>query len=159
MIKETVEYVDFDDKPQTMDLHFHLSKTELLDHIYLKDELTSLQDDLEKADGDDISTENVVKVVQLVKKLVKLSYGSRSDDGKRFIKNDAVWEEFAYSAAYDAFVYSLFEQPNRAISFLTNLIPKDIREEVEKSIEAASVDTTDEDIEALRNRLRMLESE
>lgn len=129
MLKKTVEYTDFNDNRATETLYFNITKTELADNLHLQSELERIQEEL-GGDPRDLTPDEVQKVLNLVKTLMKLSYGVRSDDGKRFIKSEEVWTEFTQTAVYDAFLFSLFENPDNAVSFMLGIIPSDLRGQV-----------------------------
>ena len=133
MLKQTVSYFDFDDNPSQETLYFNLTKTELADNIHLRDELEEMQQ-VFTADKKELSTGEISQLIDLVKTIMRLSYGIRSADGKRFIKSEEQWTEFTQTAAYDAFLYSLFEDPNKAVLFMTGILPKDVRSAVDEEI-------------------------
>lgn len=133
MLKQTVSYNDFDDNPTQETLYFNLTKTELADNLSLKDDLDAMQETFSQ-ERHELSTTEIKQLIDLVKTIMRLSYGVRSADGKRFIKTEELWTEFTQTAAYDAFLYSLFEDPNKAIAFMTGILPKDVRSTVEQQI-------------------------
>ena len=133
MLKQTVSYFDFDDNPSQETLYFNLTKTELADNIHLRDELEAMLK-VFSSDKKELSTSEISQLIDLVKTIMRLSYGVRSADGKRFIKNEDQWTEFTQTAAYDAFLYSLFEDPNKAVAFMTGILPKDVRSAVDEEI-------------------------
>ena len=133
MLKQTVSYFDFDDNPSQETLYFNLTKTELADNIHLRDELEEMQQ-VFTADKKELSTGEITQLIDLVKTIMRLSYGIRSADGKRFVKSEEQWTEFTQTAAYDAFLYSLFEDPNKAVMFMTGILPKDVRSAVDEEI-------------------------
>lgn len=132
MIKQTVSYTDYNNQPQVEDHYFHLTKAELLDHMDLKPQLEALQQRL-VSDGEirDLREEEVMEILQLVKRLVRSSFGKRSTDGKNFYKGDDIWREFESSAAYDAMLFALFENPDKAFAFMSGIMPKDLMEQAE----------------------------
>lgn len=134
MLKQTVEYTDFDDNKSTETLYFNLTKSELTDNIHLKDDLESIQ---HMMDGDKRSLEGseITQIIGLVKTFMRLSYGVRSADGKRFVKTDEQWTEFTQTAVYDAFLFGLFEQPQRAIDFMSGILPLDLRASAQAAAE------------------------
>lgn len=138
MLKQTVTYTDFDDNVAVETLYFNLTKTELFDNLHLKDALEQIQ---EKFAGEprSLSTEDIQEILNLVKTFMRLSYGVRSADGKRFSKKPELWEEFTETAAYDAFLISLFQDPEKAMSFLANILPADLRGEAENAMKEATV--------------------
>lgn len=142
MLKQTVSYFDFDDNPSQETLYFNLTKSELAENLRLRDELEEMQK-VFTDEKKELSTEEITQLIDLVKTIMRLSYGIRSADGKRFIKTEELWTEFTQTAVYDAFLYSLFEDPNKAVVFMTGILPKDVRsavdEELGKSNSAESI--------------------
>lgn len=134
MLKQTVSYYDFDDNPSQETLYFNLTKTELADNISLRDELEDMRETF-SGDKRELSTQEIKQLVDLVKTIMRLSYGVRSADGKRFVKTDELWTEFTQTAAYDEFLYSLFQDPDKAVHFMTGILPKDVRDEAQKEAE------------------------
>ncbi|UVK59339.1 hypothetical protein SEA_PHEROBRINE_56 [Gordonia phage Pherobrine] len=127
MLKQTVKYTDFDDNESMETLYFNLTKSELADNMNLEDELEKLQQDFTGMSGRKLKTEEIQRVLDLVKLFMRLSYGVRSEDGKRFIKTPQIWEEFTQTAAYDEFLFGLFQDPQNAFNFMVGILPKDLR--------------------------------
>lgn len=131
MIKKRIKYEDFNGEVQVEDFYFHLSKTELLDNIGLRARLTAVQTAI--GDGErDLTEAEVQAILDIIRDLIKLSYGQRSDDGKRFRKSDDIWQAFAESPAHDELIFGLFETPEAAVEFMTGIIPKDLLEKAEQ---------------------------
>lgn len=126
MLKQTVSYTDFDDNEAIETLYFNLTKSELADNIHLEDELKNLQKMFEE-EKRSVTTAEIKRILELVKTFMRLSHGVRSSDGKRFIKTPEQWTEFTQTAAYDAFLFSLFEYPEKAVTFMTGILPADMR--------------------------------
>lgn len=136
MLKQNIAYVDFDDNQAIETLYFNLTKSELTENLHLKDELESIQNMI---DGEKRTLEGdeIVRIIELVKTFMRLSYGVRSADGKRFVKTAEQWVEFTQTAAYDAFLFSLFEEPNKAVTFMSGILPLDLREKAKSAAEAS----------------------
>ena len=134
MLKQTVTYTDFDDVERTETLYFNITKSELLANLDLKERLEKSANMLKGAERE-LTPEEINEVVQLVKLFMRLSYGVRSEDGRRFKKNADIWEAFTETAAYDAFFMSLFTETNKAIDFLVGVVPKDLRDAAEKEMQ------------------------
>lgn len=152
MLKQVVEYKDFDGNPTVETLYFNITKTELAENLQLEKALTELQEKVVNGPSRTMTTEDIQMVLDLVKTFMKLAYGIRSADGKRFIKTEDIWTEFTQTAAYDAFLFSLFEKPELAMSFMTNILPADIREQAVKETEklrAAAIPTAEQVLEAI----------
>ena len=133
MLKQTIEYTDFDDNQSVETVYFNLTKTELADNIYLKDTLEKIQRDIVDGTKRSLKTSEITQILELVKTFMKLSYGVRSADGKRFIKTPEQWTEFTQTAIYDAFLFSLFETPNKALNFMSGILPQDMRSEAKSA--------------------------
>lgn len=132
MLKQPVTYEDFEGLTRTDDFYFNLSRTELMEHM---DELTPRLEKLQEAFSEEprsLTTEEVAELLSLVKRLIELSYGERSSDGRKFHKSPIIFEDFKASAAYDAFVWSLFENPEKAVSFMTGILPKQLLDQAQQ---------------------------
>lgn len=127
MLKQSVSYTDFDDNECVETLYFNLTKTELTDNLNLKDELEKIQQDFTGQPKRNLEEHEIRRILDLVKTFMRLSYGIRSEDGKRFIKTPEIWTEFTQTAAYDSFLFGLFETPSNALAFMTGILPKDLR--------------------------------
>lgn len=124
MLRQTVKFVDFNGDETEEVLYFNLSKTEAVElELSFKGGLESKIRSLVEA-GDNLAT------YRFFKELVLKAYGHKSGDGKRFIKNDTIREEFEQSAAFEEFVFKLMndETGKTAMAFFTNIMPREIRE-------------------------------
>lgn len=135
MIKKTVHYTDFNDMPQTKHLYFHVSKNELIDNLDLQDELESMQRML-SGDERELERHEVQKMIDLIRRLFRISYGERSEDGQNFRKSDAIWEKFASSPAYDECLFEMFQNPEEAFQFMSGIMPKDLAQQAMAEAEA-----------------------
>lgn len=134
MIKKTVSYEDFDGNKQVRDLYFHISKTDLMDHLELEGELVRMAEALQGKERN-LTTDEVQQMLDLIKTFVQMGYGERSEDGQRFVKNETVWENFRYTPAYDEFLFGLFENPEEAMAFLNDVFPKDLMAQAKAEME------------------------
>jgi hypothetical protein len=134
MITETIEYKNFRDEPRTKKLWFHMSKQDVLDNLSLKEQVEALQHIFE-GEKRQISVLEITQILELVKRITKISYGVQSEDGERFKKGSAnpeVWEAFFETPAYDQFIEGKFmPDPSKAFEFLLAVMPKDLRLEAE----------------------------
>lgn len=134
MLKKTISFEDFDENPATETLYFNITKTEISEHLDLINEFEKLK---KLFDGDErvLVMAEVQIILDFVKILMKLSYGIRSEDGKSFSKSDEIWTKFTQTAAYDAFTFSLFENPEEANAFMIGIFPKNLLEMAKAQIE------------------------
>ena len=127
MLRQTVKYTDFNGDPQEEVLYFNLTRTEALAlEMGTPGGLLSKVRDLG-------SKKDVLGMYRFFEELVLKAYGKKSSDGRRFEKSSAIREEFAQSAAFDEFIFSLMndETGSKAVSFVKNIFPKEIRESSE----------------------------
>jgi hypothetical protein len=123
MLKKTITYKDFNDDEVSEDFFFHLSKAELIEL-----EL-SHKGGLSEALKRIIASEDGKAVIAEFKNIILSSYGQRSDDGKRFIKNQQLRDEFESTEAYSTLFMDLVLNTDSAIEFINGVIPKDMAEE------------------------------
>ena len=127
MLKRPITYEDFNGETVTDIYYFHLSKPELLKlEVGNSGGLNALiQRIIETKDGNAIIAE--------FEKIVLMSYGQKSDDGKRFIKSDELREEFSQSAAYQHLFMEIATNDTKAVEFLKGILPADMQDEIEKA--------------------------
>jgi hypothetical protein len=124
MYKKTITYTDYNDVEQTEDFYFNLNKAELV-KIQLQSNGT-LQAKLERL----LNTREVSEIAQIFQDIIDMSYGVKSDDGKRFIKNQEVLDAFKQTEAYSELFVELTSNADAAIEFITGIIPAKIAEQI-----------------------------
>lgn len=120
MLKRTINYEDFNGENVSEVVYFNLTKSELieLEVSYNNGFSDSLQSIIEAKDQKSLISE--------FKKIVLLSYGIKSEDGKRFIKSDKLREEFEQTAAYNSLFMELAINDGAAAAFINGIMPKDL---------------------------------
>jgi hypothetical protein len=134
MLKRTIHFEDFDGNPTSEDFYFNLSKSEL---IVLE---ASYEKGLAETIKAIVAANDVKTLIAEFQKLILLSYGEKSADGKRFIKNEQLRDEFTQTPAYDALFMELATDDQAAAVFVNGLMPRDLGEQVAQ-IQEASVET------------------
>ena len=71
-----------------------------------------------------VSAQSGKDIIALFKDLIIKSYGVISDDGKRFIKNDKLREEFVQTEAYSDLFMELASDADAASAFVNGIIPQ-----------------------------------
>jgi hypothetical protein len=120
VLKKTIKYTDFNGEEAQEDFLFHLSKAELVE-LEMSHEggfVESMQKVVEAEDNKTIIAE--------FKKIILQSYGKKSMDGKRFIKNQTMRDEFESSEAYSTLFMELVTDTDAAIEFMNGIIPGDL---------------------------------
>lgn len=126
MLKKTITYEDFNGDTVSEDFFFHLSKAELVE-LEMSHEgglSSALQRIVEAEDGKGIVAE--------FKNIILGAYGKKSLDGKRFVKNQTIREEFESTEAYSTLFMELVMDADAAAEFINGIIPKEMAEEAAK---------------------------
>lgn len=124
MLKKTITCTNFNGIETTEDYWFNLTESEILEM------------QLGTAGGLDESIKQIVagmdlpNIVKFFKDFVLKSYGIKSPDGKRFIKNDKIREEFSQTNAYNKLFMELAFDDNAAAEFINGVIPKDVADKM-----------------------------
>lgn len=129
MLKKTVKFVNFNDETDEETLYFNIMRSELADigpsllPELEKFRVMTMDEDTER----ELKPEEVKQMLDVIKLLMRYSYGLRSADGKRFDKSPGVYEAFQQTAAYDEFLMSLFENAGAgAFEFIMGILPKEL---------------------------------
>lgn len=117
MLKERIDYVDFDGNQRSEDFYFNFTEAEIQEQN-LKTP-GGIKAKLEKI----VQTMDQEKLVEYFKYLILESYGVKSDDGRRFIKSKELSEEFSQTGAYNKLFMTLTTDTNAAIRFVKGIIP------------------------------------
>lgn len=127
MIKLPLTYTDYNGIERTEDFCFHLNKAELAEMQLTTD------------GGMDVMIERIVKskdqkeLVALFKKILFMSYGEKSPDGKRFIKSPELSLAFSQTEAYANLFMDLATDEEKAVNFINGILPPDLAEKVNKN--------------------------
>ena len=127
MLKETIKYTDYDGNEREEDFYFNLNKAELTEMQL------SADGGLEKRIQKIVSSQNGKEIMALFKEIILKAYGVKSDDGKRFIKNQEVRDEFEQSEAYSELFMKLVTDADAAQKFINGIIPKDIANQIKEN--------------------------
>ena len=119
MLKKTVTYTDFDDNVRTEDFFFNLTEQEIAE-MELSTE-GGLGNFINKA----VAAKSQVELIELFKKLILAAYGVKSADGRRFVKNDAVREDFMSTQAFSDIYMELVQDADKASAFFNGIVPKE----------------------------------
>lgn len=118
MIKKTVEYTDFDGNKRIEDFYFHLTEAEVAEW-----EL-SIEGGLSKMLISIIKANDIRKIIPIYKELLIKSYGVKSPDGRRFIKNDEVRDDFIQTQAFSDLYMKLATDAEEGSNFIKGIMPQ-----------------------------------
>lgn len=119
MLKKTITYTDYNGNERTEDFYFNLTKAEILE-MELSTE-GGLQQMIEKI----IAAQDMPALSKYFKQIILMSYGEKSPDGKRFIKNDQLREEFSQTEAFSQLYVDLATDDKIAADFINGVIPNE----------------------------------
>lgn len=134
MLKKDITYEDLDGNEITETFWFHLSKAELAEMALGKEG---------KAGGFETWVKTLINsndgevMTQTFKKILLSTIGERSEDNKRFIKNDQIRDNFVQSDAYSVLFMELMTDADKMSAFINGVVPSNMRDEVAKSIQNA----------------------
>jgi hypothetical protein len=130
MLKKEVTYTDFDGNKVTEVLHFYLSEAQLmrLDAQY--------PDGLEAAIRSMVERDDRGSIFKLFEELIVLSYGTKSEDGKRFVRSEESKTEFLQSLAYDTLLVDIATSEATAIAFFQGVTARALGKHLKKEAEA-----------------------
>lgn len=119
MLKKTIQFENFNGETESDDFYFHLTKSDLA-------RLELGKGGMEEYINRIVKAGNGEEIVAMFEKFIKESYGVRSIDGRRFIKNAEVLEEFTSSAAYDVFFLQLVTDAAFGAEFVNGIMPAEL---------------------------------
>ena len=122
-------YEDFNGDERTEEFYFNLSEAELLEMNMA--EYEGLDAKIRRA----INGNDSKMIFVMFKDIIRRSYGVKSEDGRKFVKNQAVFEDFTQTPAYsDLFVELMDEQ--KAAQFINGILPKKLKSKIENNTPA-----------------------
>lgn len=138
MITETITYENFNGETDSRVMHFHISEAVLMDHMTMRDRIQRLNDII-TGPTRVLTMAEIQEIIHLVKWIMSLAYGEKSIDGSSFKQDDPVgtgpiWHDFQASAAYNAFLLSIFKDPEKALEFIVNVLPKQLQDEATEGV-------------------------
>ena len=124
MYNKTVTYKDYKGNTRTEDFYFNLNKAELVElELSTNGGLTVMMDRI-------IAAQDNATLFKIFKDLVSKSYGVLSDDGRKFIKNQEVLDDFMQTEAYSIIFSELATNAEAAAEFFNNVIPQNLAKEL-----------------------------
>ena len=116
MLKQRVKYEGFDGELIEEDLYFKLTRMDLieLNDRYESKDMAAYMDKI-------VKEKNIKELYKVLKDIVLMAYGVKSEDGKRFIKNQTVKDEFAESLAFSQLIEDFHETDTAMSDFVTGI--------------------------------------
>lgn len=124
MLKETIKYQDYDGNEYEEDFYFNLNKSEL---IKLQ---TSIPGGLEQMIKNIIAAKDQNALMSMFSKIIHISYGEKSPDGKHFVKSEELATAFEQTLAYDNLFMDLINDADKAAAFVNGILPSESKSDV-----------------------------
>lgn len=120
MLREKITYEDYNGTERTETFHFNLKKSEIMEmELGTAGGFAEMMQKI-------IDAKDTPAIVKVFKELILKAYGIPSADGKRFIKNDQVREEFEQTEAYSQLFMKLATDADAASAFVKGIVPADL---------------------------------
>lgn len=123
MLKKTIAYTDYNGTERNEDFYFNLTKAEIMEMEM------STSGGLAESIQRIVAAQDAPAIIKIFKDLVLNAYGVKSPDGKRFIKNDTIRDEFAQTEAYSILFMELATDADAAAKFVNGIVPADMVEQ------------------------------
>ena len=150
MLKKEIKYTNFDGMECVETAYFNLNKLEMA-KLYQSEEFKKygyllekgkkgeifMNGDLKEDKGkkDEYAELDLSSIIEIIELFIAKSYGKKSDDGKRFIKNEQLLTEFKETDAYIEFIEELLTNPESVNEFITCIFPAKVMEELKNNPE------------------------
>lgn len=129
MICKEITYTDYDGVERKEKFYFNLNKVEIVKWLTSPDGCT-----LDKILINIIETQNAKEIMDTLEKFISLTIGQKSPDGRRFIKNDEIRDDFMQSEAYVELFNELTTNAKAAADFVNGVMPQNMRDEANKAM-------------------------
>lgn len=137
MFERTFTYEGFDGKEYKDTWGFYLSKADLLE-IQLGT-FVGLDQLIKRL----IDTQNGKEIMAIIKEIILKSVGRPSQDGKRFIRNQEIRDEFEQTEAYSQLFEELVMDGEKAMDFIISAVPREVGEKMKSEIIKNKVENTE----------------
>jgi 16S rRNA C1402 N4-methylase RsmH len=120
MVTYTETYTDYDGNKRTEEFRFHFNQAELLEMEM------STEGSFSARVNRIVNANSHNELLQIMKKFVVDAFGVKSDDGRRFMKNDEIRRGFVECPAYSQIFMRLATDAKAAADFINNVVPDDM---------------------------------
>lgn len=128
MFERTFKFTGFDGKEYEDTWGFYLSKADLLEiQLGTFVGLDALMKRL-------IETQNGKEIMAIVKEIILKSVGKPSADGKHFLRNDEIRDDFRQTEAFSQLFEELVMDGNKALEFIAAAVPREIGEKMREEM-------------------------
>lgn len=119
MLKHKIDYVDFNGVLQQQEVYFNMTEA---DYVRFQAKYPSLEETIQSFDPENDGE----AILNMFERIVRISYGVKSDDGQYFVRSPEKTEAFMNSAAYSALFMWLFTDAENAVSFFNSVVTQTV---------------------------------
>lgn len=149
MLRKIIKYTDYNDNTRTQEFFFYLSKKDIqkLNARYeggIQGRFNIIMNKLDNR-----------LLLETVEDLILSSYGEKSEDGAKFVKNEKVRADFESSAAYEELFDELTTGDNAAdkfSDFLRKILPNEVQAQIAKAEAEGNVEMPELLAEAIKDQ-------
>lgn len=145
MFKKTITYTDYNGTKRTENFYFSLNKAEIMDmELGVPGGMRQMLQLI-------IDKQDIPRIIETLKNLIKSSYGEKSPDGRRFIKSKELTEAFVQTEAYCELYMELLGDADKAADFINKIMPAEIIAAMEERNKAENGTENNGDASLLSN--------
>jgi len=127
MLKKRIKYTDFDGNEREEEFILNHSEAEVVEWLSTTGGYT-----LDKVVKKLAEEENNKELMATFKDIIYRAYGEKSLDGRRLIKSKEVKDAFMETNAYSELFMELISDADKAVAFMSDILPKNLNEKVQK---------------------------
>ena len=124
MTSKTITYKDWNGKDRTETFYFHFSQAELMEMEISQE--GGFSERVKKI----AAANNLPDMLKIWKNFVLDAYGVKSEDGRRFMKNEEIRQSFVECPAYSIIFMELATNTEAASNFINTVVPADMAAQV-----------------------------
>ena len=79
-----------------------------------------------------VAAKDAPAIIKIFKEMILKAYGQKSPDGRRFIKNDELREEFSQTEAFSILYMELATDDKAAAKFVNGVMPAEMVQQAQK---------------------------
>lgn len=136
MIEKRIKYTDYNGVEREETFYFHITKADMTRKEFTTEGTYSAY--LQRI----VDEKDATKLYKIFEEILELSYGEKSDDGKRFIRErngEKLFKQFQETLAYDELIMELFDA-EKAAEFIKGIFPKDVVNKINEDELRAKLD-------------------
>lgn len=119
MLKKKITFEDYNGNTRTEDFYFNITKAEL-SRWYFEHGNAGILEHMKHI----VVTKDTKGLMDFVSELISISYGIKSEDGMRFIKDPKLTRDFMQTDAYSVLYLELISEEDAIGNFLQGCLPK-----------------------------------